>query len=253
MTSTAATVEQAVSQKNQSTREGCISFQGVEKRFGSFLVLRTISIEFANNETVVLLGANGSGKTTLLKLAAQLMRPSRGRVTVFGEESTSPAMRRRIGFVGHNTLLYDDLTAVENLQFFAELYGCADLSGRVQELLDEAGLASRSIGLVRTFSRGMRQRLTVARALLHKPDLLLLDEPATGLDRQGVTWLTQVLTRLHADGCTILLSAHGQRELLALASRAVVLADATIAEDTGPAASAAAIDRCALRAAEAHA
>ena len=226
--------------------------QDVEKRFGSFLVLCGISIEFNSNEVVALLGANGSGKTTLLKLAAQVMRPTRGRVSVFGNPDSSPSARRRIGFVGHNTLVYDDLTAQENLEFFARLYGVPDSTKRIEELLDAAGLELRATNLVRTYSRGMRQRLSIARALLHRPSVLLLDEPTTGLDRQGIIWLVSVLAGLRCEGCTILFSTHAQREILAIASRAIVLADATVIEDTGRGASPSAIEQLALDAAEAQ-
>jgi len=211
-----------------------ISFRQVEKRFGSLVALRNISLEVQPGEFIALLGANGAGKTTLLRMAAQLVKPTRGSIALVGDGSDSSDARKFIGFVGHSTLLYDELSASENLELFAKLYCLGDVDARVSKALAACGLSSRAGSLVREFSRGMRQRLAIARALLHDPQLLLLDEPAAGLDRQGIAWLGTRLTELRNGGCTILMSTHARNESLELASRAVVIARGVIARDSGP-------------------
>ena len=218
-----------------------ISFQQIEKRFGSLAALRGVSLEIQPGEFVALLGHNGAGKTTLLRIAALLMKPSRGSVSFSSTSRSRPAVSENsapkfsIGLVGHSTLLYDELTAAENLHLFAKLYDLDDVDLRVKNSLADCGLESRSGSLVRTFSRGMRQRLAIARALLHAPALLLLDEPAAGLDRQGLEWFSAKLAKLKRAGCTILMSTHARNESLDLATRAVALAAGSVQQDSGTA------------------
>ena len=211
-----------------------LSFAAVEKRFGMRLALRGITLDIVSGEFVALVGANGSGKTTLLRIAALLMRPSAGKVRIGGEGTeTGAGIRARCGLVSHATLLYDELTAEENLRFFARLYDLPKTAATCAAALDRVGLSPRARDLVRTFSRGMRQRLSLARAMLASPRLLLLDEPATGLDPAGQSWLGNEIARLHGEGCTILMSTHGQNEVQSAVTRAIRLESGAVAEDSG--------------------
>jgi heme exporter protein A len=206
-----------------------IRFENIEKRYGGLYALRRVSLEIAAGECVVLAGRNGSGKTTLLRIAARLVRPSSGRITFL--DSTMEGASQT-GFVGHATMVYDELTAQENLVLFARLLGIAEPAARAATLLAEVGLAERRSSLVRAFSRGMRQRMAIARALLNEPAVLLLDEPATGLDPQGVSWLAEALRAMRDAGRTIVMSLHGESEISSLATRAVRLEAGSVMADT---------------------
>ncbi len=188
------------------------------------VILDEISFDLQAGSYSALLGANGAGKSTLLKVLSGLVAPTRGQVRLFGQTlRPSPAARARLGLIGHGTMLYRDLSARENLVFFARLYGVRDPGRRAQELLEYVGLAGRAADPLRCFSRGMAQRVAIARALVHEPDLLLADEPFTGLDAPSRRLLEQMLARLHAEGKTIILANHDIEQSLDLATHALVL------------------------------
>jgi heme exporter protein A len=208
-----------------------IRFESIEKRYGRLYALRRVSLVIGAGECVAFAGRNGSGKTTLLRIAARLVRASAGEVK-FLASSGEAADGVRTGFVAHATMVYDELTADENLLLFARLQGISDPGPRAAALLEAVGLSERSKSLVRTFSRGMRQRVAIARALLNEPSVLLLDEPATGLDPEGITWLANTLGRMREAGRTILMSMHGESEISALATRAVRLDAGSVVADT---------------------
>lgn len=210
-----------------------IRLENIEKRYGALYALRKVSLVVAPGDCVVLAGRNGSGKTTLLRVAARLVRPSRGTLSFFhAGRDGEPDASVHPGYVAHATMAYDELTAEENLLLFARLEGAPGPEGRVGALLKEVGLAERGASLVRTFSRGMRQRVAIACALLHDPTILLLDEPATGLDPHGVVWLAETLRRLRDAGCTLLMSLHGESEISSLGTRAIRLDAGSIVADT---------------------
>ncbi|MGC1613264.1 MAG: ABC transporter ATP-binding protein [Candidatus Acidiferrum sp.] len=209
-----------------------LRFENIEKRYGGLLALRRVSLAIGAGECVVVAGRNGSGKTTLLRVAARLVRPSTGTLRFTSTPGKEEDSSVRPGFVAHATMVYDELTAEENLLLFARLLGVAYAQNRVDVLLHEVGLSDRRASLVRTFSRGMRQRMAIARALLHEPSVLLFDEPATGLDPQGVVWLAEALRRLRDSGRTILMSLHGESEISSLGTRAIRLEAGAVAADT---------------------
>jgi heme exporter protein A len=209
-----------------------IRFEDIDKRYGGLYALRRVSLEVAAGECVALAGRNGSGKTTLLRIAARLVRPSSGKVSFITAKGVENNSATNAGFVAHATMVYDELTAEENLLLFARLQGIDQPTKRAKGMLHEVGLLARHDSLVRTFSRGMRQRVAIARALLNSPDILLLDEPATGLDPQGTAWLAETLRRTRDGGCTILMSLHGESEISSLATRAIRLDAGAIVADT---------------------
>jgi heme exporter protein A len=208
-----------------------LRFENIDKRYGGLYALRRVTFEIAPGECVVLAGRNGSGKTTLLRIAAQIVRPTAGKLS-FPGASRNDVNNGRPGYVAHSTMVYDELTAEENLLLFAKLQNVEQPKERSEELLREVGLYERRGSTVRTFSRGMRQRIAIARALIHRPSVLLLDEPATGLDPIGITWLANSLQQLNQTGCTVVMSLHGESEISALATRAVRLDSGAVIADT---------------------
>jgi heme exporter protein A len=207
-----------------------IETKALAKTFGLKLVLRGVELAIEPGELAVLLGPNGAGKTTLLRILSTLSRPSAGRVSVAGCPLPAGAgeARRRLGVVSHHPLLYGDLTAEENLRFYARLYDLADPAERIAQGLAQVGLTARRRDLVRTYSRGMQQRLALARAMLHHPQVLLFDEPYTGLDQEAADMLDEQLRAAAGRGCAVLMTTHDLARGLALANRVLILARGVI-------------------------
>lgn len=197
----------------------------LRKSFGQVQALAGLSFAMAEGELAALLGANGAGKSTLLHLLSGLSRPSFGSAEVAGFDvrRQPQEVRRRIGVVSHQTFLYEDLSAEENLHFYGRMYGVAGLQKRSDELLAMMELWPRRTDLVRTFSRGMQQRLALARAMLHQPTVLLLDEPFTGLDLHAIDLLTSFIEEASAGRVTVLMTLHDPDYALAHSRRLFVL------------------------------
>jgi heme exporter protein A len=199
--------------------------EDIRKTFGHFTALAGITLNVERGEFLALFGRNGAGKTTFLKVAATLVRHTHGKLRVEGVDigDEPERARRHIGFLSHNTYLYRDLNPVENLRFFARLYGLANPDARIESLLDRVGLGRRKSDIVRGFSRGLHQRLGIARVMLHDPSLILLDEPYTGLDANAVGTLNQMLDEASAAGKTIILTTHDIEQGLRSATRAAII------------------------------
>ncbi len=200
-----------------------VAVEGVWKYYGDYPALREISFDAHAGECIALLGRNGAGKTTLLRILAGLSRAARGEVKVFGKDVMDRAARAACGILGHGIAIYDELSAYENLKLFGELYGLGDAAGRAHQWLERVNLLRVKDGLVREFSRGMRQRLAVARAFIHSPRLLLFDEPFTSLDDKAVSLLQSLLADSLRGGATVLMSTHQIREAMELATHTVLL------------------------------
>jgi heme ABC exporter ATP-binding subunit CcmA len=200
-----------------------VGVDGVWKFYGDYPALRNVSLSAAPGACLALIGRNGAGKTTLLRTIAGFSRPGKGKITIFGNGPRDTQTRRLMGFIGHGISVYDELSALENLMLFGKLYGVADPKKTALDWLERTGLDRVKDGLVREFSRGMRQRLAVARAFLHGPKVLLLDEPFTSLDDRAIAVLQRLLREALADGKTIVMSTHQLREALELATHVALL------------------------------
>jgi heme exporter protein A len=212
-----------------------IKINGLIKQYGLNPVLRGINLHVKPGEFVTLVGPNGAGKSTLMRIVATLLRPDAGEVEIGGWPLSTHAhmVRRHIGLVSHQSLLYQDLNAAENLTFFARLYGLDNGEERVQRALKLVGLRARQRDPVSSFSRGMTQRLTIARATLHEPDVLLLDEPYTGLDQEAVALLDQLLKQEKERERTIFMITHDLIHSLNLSDRILFLHNGRIVHETG--------------------
>ena len=204
-----------------------IHVRGLVKAFGVHTALRGVNLDVEPGEFVSILGPNGAGKTTLLRILATLSKPTAGVVQVAGYDvqGAGPAVRRQIGLISHQTLLYPHLTAEENLRFYGRLYGLDDseLDARIDEMLAMVDLSARRHDPVRTYSRGMQQRLAIARAVLHRPRLVFFDEPYTGLDQRAAAILDGILQEVAAAGRTVLLTTHNIERALSHCHRVVIL------------------------------
>ena len=200
-----------------------VAAEDVWKYYGDYPALRDVTFDVEEGSCLALLGRNGAGKTTLLRIIAGFSKAGRGRVSIFGKDSRDPETRRRVGVLGHGISVYEELSAFENLTVFGRLSGLENPGRSAAEWLELTGLARVRDGLVREFSRGMRQRLAVARAFLHNPEVLLLDEPFTALDDRAIAVLQSVLREALARRCTIVLSTHQLREALELATHVALL------------------------------
>lgn len=212
--------------QNTAARTGVVKVEGLTKTFGNQRALRGIDLEVGQGEFVVIFGPNGAGKSTLLRILAGIMNPSSGSVRVNGLsfQDNAEEVRRRIGVVSHQTFLYGNLTAYENLAFYSRMYDVPRLEERIAEVATIVGMTSRLHDRVSTFSRGMQQRISIARSLLHKPDIMLLDEPETGLDQQATAMLWDALRP--ADGGekrSVILISHSLERGLELGERLLIL------------------------------
>jgi len=202
-----------------------IKAEGISKSFGDYQALKGIDLEVAEGESVVIFGPNGAGKSTLIRVLATIMRPSSGEVLINGLniKNQPEAVRRRIGVIAHQTFLYANLTGYENLEFYSRMYDVPAYRERIKGVAETVGMTHRLHDRVGTLSRGMQQRLAIARALLHKPAIMLMDEPETGLDQQAVSILWNTLKSQENGKRTIILTTHNLERGLELCDRVLIL------------------------------
>ncbi len=202
-----------------------IAVSGLTKTFGNLYALRNLSFSLNKGEFLTIFGPNGAGKTTLIRILSTITKASSGEIKFadLSFEDDSEKIRRQIGVIAHQTFLYENLTAEENLRFYGKLYDVENLTRKIETILSQVGLELRKKDFVRTFSRGMQQRLAIARAMLHEPSILLLDEPYTGLDQHASGMLTIWLNRLRSSEQTILMVTHDLEQGMELADRIAIL------------------------------
>jgi heme ABC exporter ATP-binding subunit CcmA len=200
-----------------------VGVEGVWKYYGDYPALRNVNLQAEPGACLALIGRNGAGKTTLLRTIAGFSRPGKGNISIFGDSPRNTGARRKMGYIGHGISVYDELSALENLTLYGKLYALPDPKKSALQWLERTGLERVKDGLVREFSRGMRQRLAVARAFLHEPKVLLLDEPFTALDDRAIAVLQRLLREALNEGKTIVMSTHQLREALELATHVALL------------------------------
>jgi heme exporter protein A len=210
-----------------------IEVRGLSRSFGKIVALRGIDLYIREGEFLTVFGPNGAGKTTLIGILSSLVKPTSGEILYRGKSihDDSNMLRRAIGVIGHQSLLYTQLTARENLRFYGKMYGVADLEGRIDEVLEAIDLSHRANDASGTFSRGMLQRLSIGRAMLHRPLIYLLDEPYSGLDQHSADRLCEMLARFREDGKTILMTTHNLERGHELSNRNVIIVKGKIEYD----------------------
>ncbi len=215
---------------DSASQPRAIEIQGLTKSFGNQLALRGVDLEVRQGESVVIFGPNGAGKTTLIKVLATIMNPTSGSALIDGLslKKNAEEIRRKIGVVTHQTFLYSNLTAFENLEFYSRMYDVPRRKERIDQVAATVGMTSRLYDRVGTLSRGMQQRLSIARSLLHKPTIMLLDEPETGLDQQAISMVWEALQNEGEGKRTILLTTHNLERGLEVGERLMILAQGRI-------------------------
>ncbi|HWJ03574.1 MAG TPA: ABC transporter ATP-binding protein [Verrucomicrobiae bacterium] len=210
--------------------------QGLTKQIGSKKILKGIDLEIAAGEFVTCFGPNGAGKSTTMKILALLSKPSGGKLLIDGKDTREhgDSLRSKVGVISHNTFLYDNLTAKENLLFYGKMYDVANLDARADLLLEQVGMTYAANDVVRTFSRGMQQRLAIARSLVHDPPILLMDEPYTGLDEMAKGILTSVLQQLSQSKHTVFLITHDFDQGLEQSDQTLILVGGKIVHRCNP-------------------
>jgi heme ABC exporter ATP-binding subunit CcmA len=210
-----------------------IEIEQLVKEFGRKRVIGNVNMKIDSGEFVVILGPNGAGKTTLLRLISTLLRPSSGRILVDGNDVKDEGIevRQKVGVLAHVPYLYEELSAIENLRFYAKMYGIGPADERIKDLLERVKLSHRMNDQVGTFSRGMKQRLAIARAIIQKPNHLFMDEPYTGLDLNGCSILSEMLRRFHRQKRTIVMVTHDMERGYEMGERLAVMIDGDIAYD----------------------
>ncbi|PAE43928.1 ABC transporter ATP-binding protein [Bacillus sp. 7884-1] len=210
-----------------------IEIKKLTKQADNKLILRGVDLSIKHGETVAILGPNGAGKSTLLKVLATLIKPTSGLVKINGLDLKKDhiEVKKLFGYLPHSSLLYDHYTPLENLLFFGELYGVKDVENRARQLVKEVGLSFFINEPVKNFSRGMIQRIAIARAIIHEPKIMLLDEPHTGLDQGAITILNNVVLSMKEKGCTTLMVTHDFKQAAEICDRIIIVKNGKIADD----------------------
>jgi heme exporter protein A len=210
-----------------------IEIKKLTKQADNKLILRGIDLSITQGETVAILGPNGAGKSTLLKVLATLIKPTSGLVKINGLDLKKDhiEVKKMFGYLPHSSLLYDHYTPFENLVFFGNLYGVKDVENRARKLVNEVGLSFFINEPVKNFSRGMIQRIAIARAIIHEPKIMLLDEPHTGLDQGAITILNNVVLSMKEKGCTTLMVTHDFKQAAEICDRIIIVKNGKIADD----------------------